>query len=85
MLKITLDNKAILEAITDYVAKQGIAISDKQVTIKLRSGRKDNGSSADVTISDEITTSSDAPEQQAETEKVTTETNSSLFPEKDED
>lgn len=49
-LQLTIDNAGILEAISDYVAKQGIDTTGKALGIDLKAGRGTNGFSATVDI-----------------------------------
>ena len=49
-MQITLNNGEIEEAIVDFIDKQGIALSDTDVTVQLMAGRGVNGYSATVNI-----------------------------------
>lgn len=51
-LQVTIDNDGVLEAIGDYVAKQGINTADKDLTVTIKAGRGDNGTTASVEIND---------------------------------
>lgn len=51
-MQITIDDTEIKEAINDFIAKQGIAITDKKLSISFTIGRGGNGNSATVDISE---------------------------------
>ena len=51
-MQIQLKQPEIEEALRDYIVKQGINLSGRDVAITFTSGRKDNGISADMDISD---------------------------------
>jgi hypothetical protein len=82
-LQVTLDNASILTAIADYVANQGINVTDKQLDISLVAGRGTKGFSATVDISDAVTVENiNVPEVVAvthEEEDVTNTAGNSLF------
>lgn len=49
-MKMTLNHEEINEAIVDWVAKQGIDLSDKETTVELTAGRGSNGNSAAIDL-----------------------------------
>ena len=51
-MQITINDAEINEAIHDFIGKQGIAITDKQLDINFTAGRGVNGNSATVDISE---------------------------------
>ncbi len=50
-MKITLVHAEIEAALINYVATQGIDISDKDVTVDMTAGRGGNGYTAEISIS----------------------------------
>lgn len=52
-MQILLNQTEIESALKDYVAKQGIKLQGRTVEIEFTSGRKENGVSADMRISDD--------------------------------
>ena len=52
-MQISLNQTEIESALKDYVAKQGIRLHGRVVSIEFTSGRKENGVSADLCISDD--------------------------------
>ena len=52
-MQISLNQTEIESALKDYVAKQGIRLQGRVVSIEFTSGRKENGVSADLCISDD--------------------------------
>lgn len=50
-ISISLDNKEINEAITEYIASKGADIAKKKVTILAVAGRKGSGIRAEILIS----------------------------------
>ena len=69
-MSLTLNDEEIKQAITQYVNKQGIDTTDKEVDVIIKSGRKGNGYTAAVTITDQPTKTvklaSDNTEEKAE-------------------
>lgn len=51
-MQIQLKQFEIVQAIRQYVAKQGIELTDKTVDMTFTSGRKENGISVEITIDD---------------------------------
>jgi len=51
-MHVTLDNKEIHQALTEYVSKEGFMVEGKDVTIVLTNKRKGAGSTAEITISE---------------------------------
>lgn len=51
-MQIQLNQSEIVTALKDYVTKQGISLQGRTVEIVFTSGRKENGISADLCISD---------------------------------
>ena len=49
-MQIQLKQAEIVEALKQYIARQGIGLCGKDVVIGFTSGRKDNGLSADISI-----------------------------------
>jgi len=54
-MQITINDAEINEAIHDFIGKQGIAITDKQLDINFTAGRGVNGNSATVDIREPAT------------------------------
>jgi len=52
-MQIQLNQTEIITALKDYVIKQGINLQGRSVEIVFTSGRKENGISADLCISDD--------------------------------
>ena len=52
-MQISLNQTEIESALKDYVTKQGIRLQGRIVAIEFTSGRKENGISADLCISDD--------------------------------
>ena len=52
-MQIQLNQSEIVTALKDYVTKQGISLQGRSVEIVFTSGRKENGISADLCISDD--------------------------------
>lgn len=59
-ISISLDNKEINEAITEYIASKGADIAKKKVTILAVAGRKGSGIRAEILISPESPKSKDS-------------------------
>ena len=55
-MNISLNSVEIDKAITAYVGSLGVNLTDKQVTITMFAGRKDNGFKADVEITEATNT-----------------------------
>ena len=52
-MQIQLNQTEIITALKDFVTKQGISLQGRSVEIVFTSGRKENGISADICISDD--------------------------------
>jgi hypothetical protein len=59
-MQMTLNNEEIIEAVNDFVAKQGINITHKKTEVAMIAGRGGNGFSATVSIINSSTTLSKA-------------------------
>ena len=53
-MQIQLKQPEIEQALTMYIAKQGINLTGKNITIEFTSGRKNNGLTADLVIEDVV-------------------------------
>jgi len=51
-MQIQLKQVEIIEALKQYISKQGISLTGKTVEISFTAGRKDSGLSADISIED---------------------------------
>ena len=51
-MQIQLKQAEIVEALKQYIAKQGIGLTDKHVVIGFTAGRKEAGMTADISIED---------------------------------
>lgn len=60
-MQINLKQTEIEAALKGYIAKQGINLKDKEVSISFTAGRKESGISAEVTIEEAQATSSTFP------------------------
>lgn len=72
MITIMLDQAAIEEALTNYIGETtlGVDLSEKEITIKLIAGRKENGLRAEVSIAPQ-SESSDTTDQPSENDADT--------------
>lgn len=65
-MQILLKQHNIEEALRDYVSKQGINLRGKEVSISFTSGRKNNGLTADINITEEEVQFPDLPDDDEE-------------------
>lgn len=69
-MQIQLKQQEIEAALKMFVSQQGINLTGKTVVVEFTSGRKNNGLSAELTIEDAVTNSTNTsavPEPQADT------------------
>lgn len=65
-MQIQLKQAEIEVALRDYISKQGITLQGRTVEIEFTSGRKENGISADLCISDLADDIPDFPSEQVQ-------------------
>lgn len=65
-MQILLKQHNIEEALRDYVSKQGINLRGKEVSISFTSGRKNNGLTADINITEAEVQFPDIPDEEEE-------------------
>lgn len=65
-MQIQLKQTEIEAALKDYISKQGIKLQGRTVEIEFTSGRKENGITADLSISDTAGDLPDFPDEQVQ-------------------
>lgn len=65
-MQIQLKQSEIEAALKDYISKQGIKLQGRTVEIEFTSGRKENGITADLSISDTAGDLPDFPDEQVQ-------------------
>jgi len=68
---LTIDDEGINDAIKGQVEALGIDLTNKHIGIKLIAGRGDNGNSAEVTISNAVEKTAEAPAVKSPAPKAT--------------
>ena len=70
-MQILLKQHNIEEALRDYISKQGINLRGKEVSISFTNGRKNNGLTADINITEAEVQFPDIPDDDEEVTSAT--------------